>query len=345
MTEKRTKEHIGSFDFIRLTCAVGIIVYHYSCGSAGPFRPLFIHANGNWGDAIVSAFLSLSGAVLVYNYSEIDSLKRFWYRRMKSVLPAFYIAFAILYVKNVFAYKKLFFSGSPVKLLPSLVCMDGYLNYRIPGNYYLTGEWFLGAIVLCYLLYPLILKLFNRSAAAVTAVLLCADLAVIHTDYFVIEDIRNLFTVLFVFELGMLLMRYRKAVLDRPAAAAVCAVFAIFLIFFKLPLSQTSAAHALGLCLFVLLYHAGNLLMKNKTAASVIGSVERGGLSYPVFLLQHPIINTVLGFKDPSEPWKVCVMIAVTVVIVFLCAKALLAVTQAALNSRIYKKFEARILA
>lgn len=42
-------------------------------------------------------------------------------------------------------------------MLLSLLGMDGYFQYRGP-NYYLIGEWFFGAIVFLYILYPLFAK-------------------------------------------------------------------------------------------------------------------------------------------------------------------------------------------
>ena len=88
--------------------------------------------------------------------------------------------------------------------------MDGYFSYRCAGSYIL-GEWFLGAIVLLYLLYPLLAgALENKFArAAVSAVLPLASVLVIRHGwfgiYYGIYGLHNLWLCAFCFWYGMLL--------------------------------------------------------------------------------------------------------------------------------------------
>lgn len=82
------RQRLYSFDFIRSVCALGIIVFHFSCElPAALFHPLYNFSNGGWGEVFVGIFFLLSGAVLYYNYSEIKCIKVFYYKRFKSIFP------------------------------------------------------------------------------------------------------------------------------------------------------------------------------------------------------------------------------------------------------------------
>lgn len=104
---------IYSFDFIRAVCALGIVVFHYSCQIGDKlYRPLFSFANGGWGEVFVGAFFLLSGAMLYYNHSEIKNLKAFYFKRFKSIFPMFYIAFLGFFIWSVISTKNFFMAGT-----------------------------------------------------------------------------------------------------------------------------------------------------------------------------------------------------------------------------------------
>ncbi|WP_143468881.1 acyltransferase family protein [Lachnoclostridium sp. An118] len=123
--EKKTR--IECFDFVRAICAVGIIVFHYYCHANSHLKLWYDFANGLFGSGIVTTFFVLSGAVLYYNYQSISNLKEFFYKRWKSVFPAFYFAFFYFYIQNVLECGQVFYSEN---FWQSLVGMDGYLAYR-----------------------------------------------------------------------------------------------------------------------------------------------------------------------------------------------------------------------
>ena len=103
----------------------------------------------------MTTFFCISGAVLNYNYSKILSFKGFYFKRWKSIFPSYYICFSYFYLRNVFDTRKLLYNDHWKTLFLTLVGLDGYLYYRIK-SYYLVGEWFLGAIIIIYTLYPLL---------------------------------------------------------------------------------------------------------------------------------------------------------------------------------------------
>ena len=85
-----------SFNFIRAVCALGIIVFHFSCHISDTlYRPLFITQNFAWGNCLVSTFFLLSGLLIYRNNRTVPSLGKFYIKRVKSIFPSFYLAFFI----------------------------------------------------------------------------------------------------------------------------------------------------------------------------------------------------------------------------------------------------------
>lgn len=155
-------ERIASIEFIRAVCALGIIAFHVSCYTAPEAAKLLhTHSNGDFGGIFVGIFFLISGGMLYRNNRDIPSLKRFYFKRWKSIFPMFYITWLYYYLDNVIRTGTPFYGGKPWALVLTLLGLDGYLAYRIDG-YYIVGEWFLGAIVLLYALYPVFLKLVDR---------------------------------------------------------------------------------------------------------------------------------------------------------------------------------------
>ena len=167
--------------------------------------------------------------------------------------------------------------------------MDGYLAYRVQG-YYILGEWFLGAIILLYLLYPVVAAGFNKSVIASSAIVLAGYIFACAATLFVIPLEENLFACLASFFIGMLIAKYKKQILDNKWLVIPCAAICAILFFVRIPagsiemsrINNSICIHIMGPSLFICLYHAGCLINKCKAAGSVISFM--GKLSYPVFV-------------------------------------------------------------
>lgn len=157
------KEHLFTLDFVRVLAAVMIVVFHYNVVSVmmpEVDKPvlLFIHyANGTMGHIGVSLFFILAGASLMYSSPAKLNLKEFFRKRFLAILPIYWITYAAFFIHN-YLIKRVFGFDKPLwRFLLTVIGMDGYLNSIIP-NYYLLGEWFIGCILIIYLLYPLLHK-------------------------------------------------------------------------------------------------------------------------------------------------------------------------------------------
>lgn len=340
----KTQERLISFDFIRALCALGIVVFHYSCRiiDTGLFRPLYLYANGDWGGTFVCIFFLLSGAVLYHNHREIKNLKYFYYKRFKAIYPMFYIAFFTFHTWSVISTKNLFYGGNPIKFLLSLAGLDGYLSYRMV-NYYQVGEWFLGAIILLYALYPLLLKLFNKSALLTT--LICIGLygLVFIPNFWLIPSGFNFFSCLITFELGIVLMRYR----DKWSGNVVIFIFSTLLsaglIFIPIRyIPENINNHILSVTMFIVLSYIGDKIMKIKAVYFVFNDISV--TSFAIFLVHHKVIYKMIEIYTPKNNLESAFWLIAIIIIVYALAKLLFIINKAILNSKIYKKLENRLI-
>lgn len=317
-----------SFNFIRAVCALGIIVYHFSCHLPATLcRPLLSTANCFWGDCIVAVFFILSGILIYRNNRTITSLKTFYFKRIKSIFPAFYLAFFYCFMINAIKSGKLFYLGNAKSLLLSVFGLDGYFYYKGP-NYYILGEWFLGAIILLYLLYPVLVKLFNRFPILTFGAVTCMFIFAICFVDFEIADERNLLSCLFCFVFGMLMERYelyKKTLLLLP-----CSVVFVITVFFEIPLKEVFCSRLIGVCLTFILYYIGKLIMRYKYTRLAFNEIS--SVSYPIFLLQHLIIIFVLTNIPPADNIAVLSKLLFTTVLIIAAAKVLNIVTKAVLH-------------
>ena len=342
----KQKQKMMNIEFIRAVCSLGILVYHYSGHAASEFKLMRFYANGKWGGAIVALFFIMSGSMLYLNNKEIPSLRTFYYKRFKSLYPAYYIAFLVFFLFNVFKAKHFFYKEdcSPFTLILTVLGLDGYLNYAIP-NYYLLGEWFLGAIVLLYALYPLVRYGIEKKTVKTTVIVTFLYLGVLLYNVFE-ADLTNLFCCLISFYIGMLLFKYPKVIKSFPVFLASAAVL-FFLWFYELPFDLTFPwrsliDHIMGFCLYITLLWAGELIMKQKILCKIFAWL--GALSYPIFLLHHRIINAVLRIYNPIGVKDYLLTLAVILAITLVSSALLNFIVKRLFKSEAYRDFENMIL-
>ena len=346
------KQRINSFDFMRSITAFIIIIYHFAnicceTPSYSNFPFFYTHANGVWGEnTSVNIFFMLSGASLYYNHKDIkfSDLKKYYFSRFKGIFPMFYMLWLFLYYQRSVLLGDLFFNGSPKYMLPSLFGMDGYLSYRFPNNYYFIGEWFLGALVFLYLLYPL-LTFCMKHCKIILTVLLFAGTAALHwqTTLFSIPREHNLIVCLFAFWLGMLFMEY-ETVLRAKWITAVFGSIALVLIFIKTPFDPFLCAQFIYIGLFLLLYHLGEIIMNIERVKPFFSYTA--GISYAIFLLQHVIIGQVLALfpQVPLTLWQEFLILGATFLLIYLFADISTRLNKIFLNSKWFLKLQSFFL-
>lgn len=299
-SEGRIKE----FDFIRAVSAVIIILFHYSCivennkDTLNSLKPFYMYANGDWGTVAVNVFFVLSGALLYHRHSVIlrKDWHHFYYRRLQTIFPSFWILWGYLYLQNVIAQGKWLYAGSIKKLLLSLIGLDGYFYYQSP-NYYLIGEWFLGAIIICYILYPVLSLLINRMEMVTTIIFIGLFLFVAIVNPFQIMQNRNIITCLFMEWIGMLLMKHQDAISQQGNYTLILMLIICCVLYcVKLPYSKFILNICFSISLFVLLWKVSGFLISNNVIQQLIMAIS--GISYQIFLVHHVVLY------DLEEKWR-----------------------------------------
>ena len=320
LDNKALKPEIRSFHLIKAICALGIIANHFSCYITNrAFLPLYTFANGSWGCVLVTIFFMVSGGLLYYNYSDKISVSTYYKKRWKAIFPMFYIAYFYFELGNMFTYKSFLFRGSLFPYVFTLLGMDGYLSGTVT-TYYILGEWFLGAIILLYISFPLVLYFFKKNSEIVFAISLILYFVFLERPIINPQPFWSITSCFVSFVVGMIIIKYREFLTNRWSALVSLLCFTCLLLI-EIPVSQDVCNHFTGLFLFVFLIFAGEKIMLNTVFNKIFTKI--GKLSYAIFLLQHITIVKVLGAFNPSSPIKILILLFLTMLLIIVEALVL----------------------
>lgn len=310
----RANNKIVEFNFIKAVSVIGIVAFHFAVETGRLDMLPGKYPLG--GGVFVTIFFMVSGALLYYNYNEPENIKLFYYKRWKSVMPAFYVAFGCLYLLQVVQNRSFFYNGRPASLLLTLIGFDGYLNDIIP-NYYLLGEWFLGAIIILYVVYPLLARVINKMEILAVLIITAAYVASLFSDIPYINGFKSIFSCLLSFTFGITIEKH-KAYNNRWLAVPALAAF-IAGNFLIAEGEINISAHAGGFFLFFVLFTVGGFIYRSRLLGKACDFLNR--ISYEIFLIHHVIIMWVLKITAPSDN-KVMYMIYLLADIVLIAAAA-----------------------
>ena len=291
------RERLFYLDFVRALAAIAIVITHYNA--------IFLYINpsisncyvidayvfniyiGSFG---VSLFLIISGAALMYVYEHTCELKTFYQKRFKSIYPMFWIAYILAFL-YIYVYRGGWATSTVPKshLLLTLIGFDGYLADMIP-TFYLLGEWFLGFIILFYIVFPLLRLLINKHPVflAVAAVIIYIYLQV---DYnFQLASSKNLLVRLPELLFGMYFIKYNKKV-----KLPVCLIAAVVLVvnqIVKPGWSQDIQTTYIGIASFLILVYI-SYYVKNQKIQTICAWISK--YSYAIFLVHHVVIYWTMG--------------------------------------------------
>ena len=291
------RERLFYLDFVRALAAIAIVITHYNA--------IFLYMNpsisncyvidayvfniyiGSFG---VSLFLIISGAALMYVYEHACELKTFYQKRFKSIYPMFWIAYILAFL-YIYVYRGGWAASTVPKshLLLTLIGFDGYLADMIP-TFYLLGEWFLGFIILFYIVFPLLRLLINKHPVflAVAAMIIYIYLQV---DYnFQLASSKNLLVRLPELLFGMYFIKYNKKV-----KLPVCLIAAVVLVvnqIVKPGWSQDIQTTYIGIASFLILVYI-SYYVKNQKIQTICAWISK--YSYAIFLVHHVVIYWTMG--------------------------------------------------
>lgn len=317
----KVKPRINSFNFIKAICAIGIIVYHISCHlDSKEFLPLYGFANGDWGSVFVTIFFIVSGGLLYYNYSESMDILKYYKKRWRSIFPMFFIVYFFIELLNCILNGSIFYRGNLLPYIYTFLGMDGYLVGSSVETYYIVGEWFLGAIILLYVLFPFVFKIFNKNSVLTSGIYIV--LYIVFLDIPIINPypFRSLTSCLVSFVCGMMLVKYKDKI-DKSWLAIISFAVCIIMAFIKLPFSSNVGVHLMGVAAYIVLYVSGQWIMKFSVVCKIF--TKLGKLSYAVFLVQHIIIYRVLQLWNPDSVVMIFALSLLIIIVIFMVAKVL----------------------
>lgn len=178
------KKRLFYLDFIKAIACWAVLTVHFNAQTSAMFTlpnkifPNYIFRGVYLGTFGVSLFFIASGVGLYYSYSneKQHSIRCFYWKRARALYPMFWIAWIGAAIVCLFVFKKI--SMASLKYFPlTILGMDGYLQGLglVVGKFYLVGEWFLGCILLMYLVAPLLLYGVHHSPLFTTIIVILGD--------------------------------------------------------------------------------------------------------------------------------------------------------------------------
>lgn len=289
------KEREKGYDLIRAISMLGIVIYHYTFNYteysiAGNHPQLSKLLNNDWGSVFVVMFLMLSGATIYLNHSNYENPVKFYYKRWLSIFPAFYLGYIPAFIANSMKMGTIYWGGERKLILLTVFGIDGYLlNPGVNSNYYRIGEWFLGAILFLYLIYPVIRLLFaNKVSRIVFTVIMTVLFPLsIYGEWFDIAPGKNLITVTFQFMIGMYICIYLNHIKSKVGVILSVILMAVTL-FVPMNLVSVIPATIMAFAAFCILLNLSGFFMKNTIVEKIIMYFSKN--SFGIFLLHHLII-------------------------------------------------------
>lgn len=285
------KKKIFYLDFIRVLSMILIVTYHFYVHFAeNNITGFKLFYSDNLGMIGVTLFFILSGASLMYNYGDKIDLKKYAKKRFLGIYPMFWIAYILVFVYIFYGCKKIIWDVPLYKLGFSFFAMDGYLSCYT-DTFYLIGEWFLGCIVLIYILFPIFRKLINKYPKIffILSTIVNFGILMFYRNGIMQLD-KNLFVCAYSFILGMYIIKYLKNIkLWHMLVALVIAIIS-FIIKVEDQNIKVLLANIVGYTLFIVLAYIGQKI-NNQTIQRIFGKI--GKYSYAIFLVHHYIIMKI----------------------------------------------------
>ena len=332
----RTRTRVFYLDLIRAVAAVLIVLTHFNFhlkehggGYVLTYEPFGIYV----GALGVSLFLIISGAALTLTYRRPINLKRFYWKRFRSIYPMFWTAWVLGTLAFFLATNGRLPNAAPAKsFILTVLGIDGLAQAFYFHTMYLLGEWFLGFILLYYLVFPPLLWAIDRFPVVTGAVLLVVYVAtiVVMSRYFpAYPSAAVLTTRLPEMAFGSYLVLYIHRIHGAVVvpAAAVLAISAMF----PGRIPEDVGTTIVGISVFLILVVAGRYvaIQPVRVVVSLIATY-----SYPIFLVHHMVIEQVLEKIDVAGfyPIQRYMLLAAECVIIFALSVALVKVTDAVID-------------
>lgn len=294
------KERLFYLDFVRAIAAISIVITHFNArylylNPPMPEKAVITTTVSNiyigaWG---VSLFFIISGAALMYVYEEKCELKVFYKKRFLNIYPMFWIAYFFAFCYLFYTNKMVPGVGAPkVNFLFTILGFDGLLAENIP-TFYILGEWFLGAIILMYLIFPILRSGINKRPLLTWIIILILYGWMIVGYHYNFNSSKIILTRLPEIVFGMCFVKNKAKVNWKIAVTSIVLLIANSVI--KPEWSMDLQTTYVGILSFLFLVYV-SYFVKEKWSHAFCGLVSK--YSYAIFLVHHVIIAKMMSTFD-----------------------------------------------
>jgi len=312
-----------SLECIRIIACLCILIIHFNaqvCGWSQYGRFAYSNnlvPNNYWdvylGEIGVGLFFIVSGAGLYsgYNFKKlsVDSIFLFYKKRAYALYPYYWVAYLFASFISFLWYKGM--SMSKLRyIVTSILGVDGYIGmlFNRYAGFYQIGEWFLGCIIVIYLLYPFFSVLLNKYPIA--------TLILVSVMYFSLIDKYQYHWFFFQFPyiiFGFYYMKFRETINIKLQVIMLNA-----LILSRIMLNDCMHYYTKSIILcftlfivMVFLYDVIEYRYKFSRIQSVTFIInELAVLTYPAFLIHHKLFLLLAPtFNLQMFPYRYTVML------------------------------------
>lgn len=319
------KKRILFLDIVRIVACLCILIIHFNAqvsgwGQFGRFAyPNHLIPNFYFdvylGEIGVGLFFIISGAGLYYGHSftelSREKIALFYKKRAKAIYPYYWIAYIFASFASFLWYKGMSMANK-ASIITSILGIDGYLGmlFQKYGGFYQVGEWFLGCILILYLIYPFLsygLNIFPKMTclAVIIVYLLCIDRFQYHW---------------FFFQLPYLVLGFYFAKYFRTALSWKLWLPTLIAIGYRVLYNENVAYYTKSIIMcwilfltIVLVYELLNFkfnLESNRVLSERVKYI--GILTYPAFLIHHKFISMLAPtFNLQNFPYRNTIMLFV----------------------------------
>ena len=298
-------KRIKYFDVLRVICFAIIIFYHMIaqlpingiCAQEA-IAPLVANENMQLGTFAVAVFFMISGASLMYTSRDKFKLIPFYLKRYMRLLIPFYVVTFIHYIYKAIMVRDLagvYIGGIPVwRWIFTILGVDEWASMHGVLTFSRgIGEWFLGALVIISLVFPLLrfLMLKNQKVFMVVASALYVLVLLFYKPN--VPMYMSLFVKGYDFVVGMWLgLNWQK--IDKRWKYVTIPVVLVFLLCpWKLPINESLKIFVLALAFLVSFSFLEEGLQKKELKP--INWLSK--YSYEIFLVHHLVIYELTRYR------------------------------------------------
>ncbi len=248
-------------DFLRAISILLIIIFHYNYHALEMgitnnivFWPqsLFSLDHSFWGLIGVSLFIILSGASLMVSTKDTFEAKAFFKKRFFSIYPLFWVTYVITFSILFLKYQAVPVKAHLATFLLTIAGLDGFLRYGV-NNFYLLGEWFLGFIIIMYMIFPFLRRLFLTNQ--LITFLFCVFIMILTERFYCLnmEILRFPLSRLVEFAFGMSFVYFYNPShgLSKVFIIGIAGIFFFLAVETNMPILYRTAIE--GICIFICL--------------------------------------------------------------------------------------------